>query len=331
MILRHLGDFSFALSLVRNHVPCHIVATCYDSEETLHQKYPQASSNIQRLLQGLATIGWPQLAGMGGRPAADGDTGRQGHSSCSVQSSVSPSSPVRDGIHGIGHRTSVEVRYGIDASKLSSTHSRVFRPYLPFTKIVFNFPHVGGLSTDVNRQVRSNQELLVGFFKSAIPLLASSSSPLVPHPDPDGTDDEAMYDCGAMDQVDTVVPTPITKGQILVTLFEGEPYSLWNIRDLARHCGLKVVESYRFPWEAYPGYQHARTIGEIVSGRGNMDVGKRKGAWKGEERESRCFVLEVKDEEGVIEGFATGGNVTMMKKTIKKKTKSGQVTDSDSD
>ena len=88
-------------------------------------------------------------------------------------------------------------------------------------RIIFNFPHVGGLTKDVNRQVRHNQgrctsttstlcaqltgwaELLVGFFTAALPLLA---------------------------------PT----GSIVVTVFEGEPYELWNIRDLARHVGLKV-------------------------------------------------------------------------------------------
>jgi 25S rRNA (uracil2634-N3)-methyltransferase len=86
---------------------------------------------------------------------------------------------------------------------------------------------------------------------------------------------------------------PVQKnGQILVTLFEGEPYSLWNIRDLARHSGLRVVESFQFPWSSYPGYQHARTIGEITTGKDRSDEGKRKGAWRGEERQARCYVLE---------------------------------------
>lgn len=57
------------------------------------------------------------------------------------------------------------VRYGVDATKLG-------RPGVAggagggggkavkrggFDKVVFNFPHVGGLTKDVNRQVRYNQ------------------------------------------------------------------------------------------------------------------------------------------------------------------------------
>ena len=91
-------------------------------------------------------------------------------------------------------------------------------------------------------------ELLVGFFRSAIPLLA----PL---------------------------------GSIVVTIFDGDPYELWNIRDLARHVGLKVERSFKFQASAYPGYKHARTLGNIKDG----------GGWKGEDRGARTYMLEVKD------------------------------------
>lgn len=127
------------------------------------------------------------------------------------------------------------VRHGVDATKLG-------KPGVAegagggkavkkggFDRVVFNFPHVGGLTKDLNRQVRHNQELLVGFFKAALPLLAPS-------------------------------------GSIIVTIFDGEPYELWNIRDLARHVGLKVERSFKFQASAYPGYQHARTLGNIEGG-----------------------------------------------------------------
>jgi 25S rRNA (uracil2634-N3)-methyltransferase len=76
-------------------------------------------------------------------------------------------------------------------------------------------------------------------------------------------------------------------------LFEGEPYTLWNIRDLARHAGLAVEQSFVFQANAYPGYRHARTLG-MVKGRDGKESG---GAWKGEERKSRSYVFVRKGEE----------------------------------
>lgn len=174
----------------------------------------------------------------------------------------------------------LEILYGIDATKLgkggTASGGRVVKK-ARFDKVVFNFPHVGGLTRDVNRQVRHNQgvwpywlcyqtslqnlssrldtitELLVNFFKAVIPLLA---------------------------------PT----GTILVTIFEGEPYSLWNIRDLARHVGLQVGRSFKFQFDAYPEYRHARTLGNVEGG----------GGWKGEDRDARTYIFERrKDAEAI--------------------------------
>ncbi|KAL8891137.1 MAG: hypothetical protein Q9215_001823 [Flavoplaca cf. flavocitrina] len=150
-----------------------------------------------------------------------------------------------------------KILFGVDATKLGkgglgSGGKEVKKG--DFDRIVFNFPHVGGLTKDVNRQVRHNQGiagLLVNFFKAALPLLASN-------------------------------------GSIILTIFESEPYSLWNVRDLARHVHLKVGRSFKFQAEAYPGYKHARTLGNIEGG----------GGWKGETRAARTYVFEKQDGEG---------------------------------
>ncbi|KAK4458412.1 hypothetical protein QBC42DRAFT_234056 [Cladorrhinum samala] len=140
--------------------------------------------------------------------------------------------------------------YSIDARKLK------FPP--TFDRIMFNFPHVGGKSTDVNRQVRYNQEMLVDFFRSAKRCLSPSRG-----------------------------------SSIVVTLFEGEPYTLWNIKDLGRHSGLEVERSFAFRGpEAYPGYRHARTLGVVKK----RDGTESKSAWKGEERRARSFVFVRKGE-----------------------------------
>lgn len=146
--------------------------------------------------------------------------------------------------------------------------------------IVFNFPHTGGLSTDVNRQTRHNQSLLVSFFKAALPLL---TPPCVDYP---------------------------AGGVILVTLFEGEPYTLWNIRDLGRHSGLRVERSWRFDWSAWSGYRHARTLGNLVG-----KDGKEGGGWKGEDRNARTYAFVTKEaSEGVLVLGAGGGRMQKKRK-----------------
>ena len=49
----------------------------------------------------------------------------------------------------------VRVLYGVDATKLDRAGKEIRKG--EFDRIVFNFPHVGGLTKDVNRQVRYNQ------------------------------------------------------------------------------------------------------------------------------------------------------------------------------
>ncbi|KAH7122435.1 hypothetical protein B0J11DRAFT_551069 [Dendryphion nanum] len=161
----------------------------------------------------------------------------------------------------------VPLHHSIDATKISSYKTLRPEDNEPWDTIAFMFPHTGGLSTDVNRQVRANQALLVSFFKSCLQH-PSAANPAVQAKKPkDGKPKREFLKMG---------------GKVIVTLFEGEPYTLWNIRDLARHAGFKVVESWRFDWEQYPGYAHVRTLGAIEGG----------GAWRGEEREARMYVFE---------------------------------------
>jgi 25S rRNA (uracil2634-N3)-methyltransferase len=84
-------------------------------------------------------------------------------------------------------------------------------------------------------------------------------------------------------------------GTILVTLFEGLPYRLWNIRDLARDKGLVVRRSWKFDPSVYPGYKHARTAGTIMKG-GVEGEDRSETAWKGEDRKARTFEFGLTDE-----------------------------------
>jgi 25S rRNA (uracil2634-N3)-methyltransferase len=218
------GDLSFARSLVSHHACTDVVATVYEKEAELKEKYPHAAENIRVIEEG-----------------------------------------------------SGSVRYGIDATKKGG----IWKEFTgKIDRVIFNFPHVGGKSTDVNRQVRYNQELLVAFFTNALPVLA------LPVPAKQVVGEEGWEEIPAEEG-----------GKIVVTLFEGDPYTLWNVRDLARHAGLGVERSFRFQAEAYEGYGHVRTLGVL-----KRKDGKEGGGWKGEERAARSFVFVRKEDAVQVVG-----------------------------
>ncbi|KAI0389007.1 hypothetical protein F5Y17DRAFT_450779 [Xylariaceae sp. FL0594] len=231
------GDLSFAASLVEYHYCADVTATVYEkSRDELLEKYPHAADNIVKIE---AEDGCRVLFGVDATKMAP-----------FTNKALSSSSS------GKGRKGS-QSSNSDSATTTTATAPRIARNGAQgvMDRIIFNFPHVGGKSTDVNRQVRYNQELLVSFFQRAIPSLAPG-------------------------------------GSIVVTLFEGEPYTLWNIRDLARHSGLQVERSFRFQASAYPGYHHARTLG-VVRNRS----GEAGGGWKGEDRVARSYVFVKKDAD----------------------------------
>ncbi|KAJ2742756.1 hypothetical protein GGI20_004259 [Coemansia sp. BCRC 34301] len=71
--------------------------------------------------------------------------------------------------------------------------------------------------------------------------------------------------CGADDSGDDVQdefkPNLAFAGQIHVTLKSGLPYDQWNIKRLAKECGLVSHTTYPFELDAFPGYEHRRTLG----------------------------------------------------------------------
>ncbi|KAK2749147.1 hypothetical protein FQN57_006762 [Myotisia sp. PD_48] len=354
------GDFSYALSLATHHHCRHrLLATCYDTEEKLFEKYPQAKQHIQQLCD-LSVSNKGKSGALKRKREQDDERGRDDEETHTDKQK--PTSPLTTTPASASKPTlsSPTVLFGIDAKKLGSTggggklirngfprgldaksrkstteltHGSDHNPRKdrkssntitggPWDVICFNFPHVGGISTDVNRQVRANQELLVAFFKACVPLLS------VPNLD---TDEEPSYsygsdgngscygsddsEHGSGDDEHSTATEAIRKepGQIIITLFEGEPYTLWNIRDLARHAGFRVVTSFKFPWASYPGYSHARTLGTIEGKDGG------RGGWKGEDREARSYVFERKDFEH------------LNAKVGKKKRKGKEGSDGDSD
>ncbi|GAB0133555.1 hypothetical protein EsDP_00001962 [Epichloe bromicola] len=239
------ADLSFAASIIQHHGCRNVTATVLEKNHAeLIEKYPSADDNIA-VVEGTKTADSGSAAEPNNSRQTDAQQDDDDDDDDDTDSNL-------EDVHQDASAPSPpnnKLLYSIDATKLPNS---VARP--PHNRIVFNFPHVGGKSTDVNRQVRYNQELLVSFFGSALKALAPG-------------------------------------GSIVVTLFEGEPYTLWNIRDLGRHAGLQVEKSFRFQARAYPGYKHARTLGVVRNKMG--EVG---GGWKGEERTSRSYVFRRKGD-----------------------------------
>ncbi|TFB02253.1 hypothetical protein CCMA1212_006042 [Trichoderma ghanense] len=265
------GDLSFAASIVEHHGCTNVTATVLEKDHAeLVAKYPAVDAYIA-VINRRPGHRDSNAAGAGVGAEPDGQLNdKDGHDAKDKEHDDEDNYEQEEG-EEVGEEDDDDdtkrkpstitnkLIYNVDATKFPPSIARA-----PHDRIIFNFPHVGGKSTDVNRQVRYNQELLVSFFQRC---LASPGAPLAPG------------------------------GSVVVTLFEGEPYTLWNIRDLGRHAGLQLERSFRFQAGVYPGYRHARTFGVVRNKKGEESSG-----WKGEERPARSYVFMRKEE---VEGQAS--------------------------
>ncbi len=197
------------------------------------------------------------------------------------------------------------VAFGVDAGALEKSH-KVVGKGARWSRVVFNFPHVGKGITDQDRNVRANQVLLLRTLKSVAPLLTEGPSafPLPakgkakkgPAPKPKRKRSPSF----SGDEGDETTPSrpvpasftpPDRQGTLLVTLLNQPPYSEWELPKLANRppptCPgtreaqprFRVIRSFDFVPAAWPGYAHRRTIGwrEGLSKANNEEITGRQG------------------------------------------------------
>ncbi|KZT72972.1 hypothetical protein DAEQUDRAFT_663651 [Daedalea quercina L-15889] len=188
----------------------------------------------------------------------------------------------------------VQVLFCVDATRLGKC-SALKRT--KWNKIVWNFPHAGKGITDQDRNILSNQVLILGFLRSAAPLLATGPIPTVMkrrnrRADPDDDDDDVPENAEEEAVGDGSSPTVGSRGSILITLRNVPPYTLWDIPKLAKNpppptpastpVNPRYVQlrSFVFHRQLWAGYEHRMSKGERVHGHGKTGEGGEDRTWQ---------------------------------------------------
>ncbi|KAG5635254.1 hypothetical protein H0H81_011923 [Sphagnurus paluster] len=206
----------------------------------------------------------------------------------------------REIVAGLRER-GVQVVFGVDATRLERTAPLKGRTW---DRVVWNFPHAGKGITDQDRNILSNQVLILGFLRSASKILSLGPVPSFTtarkqkKSDDDDDDDEPEEPIFAEredgEEHEFVVPEEIvqTRGTILITLRNVVPYTLWDVPRLAKKPPLPtsgstppnpkftLLRSFGFNRSAYKGYEHRMTKGTRAHGTGKTGEGGEDRTWE---------------------------------------------------
>ncbi|KIY73396.1 hypothetical protein CYLTODRAFT_417072 [Cylindrobasidium torrendii FP15055 ss-10] len=178
----------------------------------------------------------------------------------------------------------VHVLFDVDATKLEITPGIKGRQW---DKLVWNFPHAGKGITDQDRNILSNQMLILDFFRSAENMLKRGPRPSIQSAKKRKTEDDDQDE----DEAPATAEAKATRGSILLTLRNVPPYTLWNVPKLAKHPPTPasgkppnppymVVRSFEFHRSAWKGYEHRMTKGERAQGQGKTGEGGEDRTWE---------------------------------------------------
>ncbi|KAF8807896.1 hypothetical protein BYT27DRAFT_7211551 [Phlegmacium glaucopus] len=190
--------------------------------------------------------------------------------------------------------TGMEILFSVDGTCLEKNSSLKGRRW---DRIVWNFPHAGKGITDQDRNILSNQLLVLDFLRSAANILKhghipsfSTSGKKKKLDDDDSEDDDKEITTGNTDLEDAFVDESITtRGTVLITLRNVVPYTQWDIPRLAKTppLGTKapnpqyiLLRSFQFYRNIWTGYEHRMTKGERAHGTGTTGEGGEDRTWE---------------------------------------------------
>ncbi|KAG1754725.1 uncharacterized protein EDB91DRAFT_1241975 [Suillus paluster] len=194
----------------------------------------------------------------------------------------------------------VEVFFGVDGTRLEKNGALKARR---FDRVVWNFPHAGKGITDQDRNILSNQMLILGFLRSVVGRLAEgpipTSLPRKRNKPSDDDDDDVVND--ADQEEDAPSPsTPGARGTVthhpaqrpaIQHLASASIISL-DVPKLAKtppkptslgtppNPQYKLLRSFVFHRNMWKGYEHRMTKGERAHGRGTTGEGGEDRTWE---------------------------------------------------
>lgn len=272
------GDFSFSRSILESGLARTIKPSNLDTKELLMSKYPDT---IEENIKFLETFVAPKLPVDQEESFEYEDEEEEEEQDDSkydfrnyVVSSTEKYKPTPQQLQSDSDPNvsawSCAPLYKIDATQLHK--SRQVKHDGPFDVIIFNFPHTGAGIKDQDRNVVQHQKLMLSFFQSCLGGVAPQAHQGL---------SEKIQNSNRV----AVRPRPSTavlseNGTVVVSLFEGAPYSFWDIRRLAREAGFSSRRTATFDWTLFPNYYH-----RLTGGRG--DTTKQAGS-----RAAKFYVFE---------------------------------------
>ncbi|KAL1676363.1 hypothetical protein EV122DRAFT_292017 [Schizophyllum commune] len=187
----------------------------------------------------------------------------------------------------------VHVLFGVDATRLDKISGLKNKKW---DKIVWNFPHAGKGITDQDRNILSNQTLILGFLRAAGKLLRPGPAPQVHTArKKKKTDDDEEDEAPASEDEDMEgdsSDSSATRGTVLITLRNVVPYTLWDVPRLAKtppppasssmppNPSYTLLRSFTFHRSIWKGYEHRMTKGERAHGTGKTGEGGEDRTWE---------------------------------------------------